>query len=556
MKRRIRYKNLDQVSFEDILIYSKLPEHPFWSNIEQKIDFSFADPLCAVLYSTRGQHPYSPSLKLKVHLVQAYYNVSDRSTEEKIIGDLFIKRFLGVSASFFGFDHSTIALDRSRMGEAMFRACHLYILAQMKQLGLWGEQGEQWIIDSFSANVAISKVSAHRLIMKAMIQILQHLKRNHPALYEFTTKSVALDSLSTRLAKDSSENERMLAFSKTVAQALGLLQWFQNDDMVVKMEQWSNEQAKQKCIKFTSLLERVLMENTRDLLANDDNVNGGDSSSPLVIDNQVDPRYVKIPFKERSTNRIFNLTDPDVTVSKKNGTKTTGYKIQNLITSSEVVLSVKAVPAIEHDRTAMYGMVKEIQEFFRSTPNAILADTVYGHGQQRLQLAVLNIPIIAPVQQSENPKGFFNNDRFTYNSEKDVYICPNNRNSVRKNRNTKINGTQYHFGKQCTDCPLKSECTDSVTGRSIFQSDFHDIYEKAIVFNESIEGKAIYSIRLIVERKNQELKNDCGLGQLQTRSKEQVNIKATLAGIVTNLKLTVRRLINPKPGFIRQPKLC
>ncbi|MFB9279672.1 transposase, partial [Cohnella cellulosilytica] len=114
----VRYKTFDQLSFADILVYSKLPDHPFWSHVEKKIDFSFADKLCSVLYTGRGQHPYAPSLKLKVHLIQAYYAMSDRQTEEKIIGDLFMKRFLELPVDFFGFDHSTIGLDRTRMGTA------------------------------------------------------------------------------------------------------------------------------------------------------------------------------------------------------------------------------------------------------------------------------------------------------------------------------------------------------------------------------------------------------------------------------------------------------
>jgi hypothetical protein len=54
MTNRVRYKNFDQLSFADLLVYSKLPEHPFWSCVESKIDFSFADTLCAVLYTGMG----------------------------------------------------------------------------------------------------------------------------------------------------------------------------------------------------------------------------------------------------------------------------------------------------------------------------------------------------------------------------------------------------------------------------------------------------------------------------------------------------------------------
>lgn len=43
--------------------------------MDKLLDFSFADEICAPLYSTRGPKPYAPSLKLKLHFVQRYYNL-------------------------------------------------------------------------------------------------------------------------------------------------------------------------------------------------------------------------------------------------------------------------------------------------------------------------------------------------------------------------------------------------------------------------------------------------------------------------------------------------
>src|ERR1700730_9166871 len=108
----VKYKQFDQLSFADIEVYSVLPEHPIWSRAEELLDFSFADQICAPLYASLGARPYAPSLKLKLHIVQRYYNLSDRQLEERVIGDLFIKRFLGLPVRFIGFDHSTIGLDR------------------------------------------------------------------------------------------------------------------------------------------------------------------------------------------------------------------------------------------------------------------------------------------------------------------------------------------------------------------------------------------------------------------------------------------------------------
>lgn len=555
MAHRVRYKTFNQLSFADIMVYSKLPIHPFWSRVEEKIDFSFADKLCSVLYTGRGQNPFAPSLKLKIHLVEAYYNISDRKTEEKIIGDIFIKRFLGLPVDFFDFDHSTIGLDRNRMGTTMFHACHLYILAQMNSLGLWGDKNEKWIIDSFPTNVAIAKVGAYRLIQRGMIRIFQHLKRSYPHLYKETYDSVAWDGMLFRLPSSSSKSDQMLAFSKLVGQAYGLLQWFQLDNTALLIKNWKNDKAKQALEKLQSNLMQILQENSQIIEESDSDSNKDDQgdqgqNQPPVV------KYEKIPFKKRLPDRIISVTDPDARISKKGkATIIKGYKTQNLCTSSGVILDTKVIPATEHDRDAMFQMVRGIQSFFGITPLSVLGDTAYGHGKQRLALASLNIPVVAPVPITQNPTGLYDISRFHYDNKMDVFICPNDKKTNRKSHSPKNEGSQYYFSKNdCHDCPFQKDCTTNKNGRSVFLSDYHPFYETAKEYNQSDQGIEDLKQRYLVERKNQELKNDCGLGRIKTRSKKTASIKAKLAAIVVNIKLTVRRFFSSSPGFIRHSR--
>lgn len=566
MKNRVRYKSFDQLSFTDILVYSKLPKHAFWSNIEAKIDFSFADSLCSVLYSGRGQHPYAPSLKLKVHLVQAYYFLSDRLVEEKIIGDLFIKRFLGLPVEFFGFDHSTIGLDRNRMGTALFQACHLYILAQMYSLGLWGDHNEKWIIDSFPSNIGVAMVGSYRLIQQGMIRILQHLKRSHAALFKQASESLMLDTLTCRLSAQSSTSDQMLAFSKLVGQAYALLYWFETEEATLLFWTWDNKHAQQKSLKLQAILKQILTENSKPsnpdpdpqleaITASDSSDEQTSESVPLNLANSepvISVQYEKIPRKKRPAHRIISSHAPEARLGAKSRfVMIKGFKTQNLCSTSSVILDTRVIPASEADREVMVDMAQGIQSFFRITPQALLGDTAYGYGKERVQLAALGIDVIAPVA-TRNPSGLFPISRFTYDREKDVYRCPNEKETYRKNANSEIEGFQYHFKHtSCRDCPLKNECTTGKS-RSIFHSNYFDIYEAAKAFNESDEGKEAHKLRYLVERKNNELKNDCGLGRPDTRNQKQLQMKSTLAAIVVNLKLTVRRLIAPKPGFVRR----
>lgn len=497
-----------------------------------------------VLYSGKGQHPYAPSLKLKIHLIQGYYGLSDRQVEEKIVGDLFIKRFLQLPVDFFGFDHSTIGLDRSRMGEAMFRACHLYILAQMYNLGLWGDKNEQWIIDSFPTNVPMVRHGAYRLIQHAMVRLVQHLRKQAPQSVRAAASSLPLDAMSARLGSAASSADFMLAFSKLVAQAYGLLQWFHNENTKPLLAEWKNYARSQE---LQAILLRILEENSRPV----DPDNGTKAGVPA------DVQFEKIPRGERPKDRIESAVDPEGRTAVKRSKVLVGYKTQNLCTSEGAILDVQTIPANEHDQDATASMVGLVQHFFGQTPAALLGDTAYGHGRHRTLLARQGIHVVAPVQPSLSPTGLFPATKFTYDADEDLFVCPNGERSIRKYHSKQLEGTQYQFNKQtCLACPLFTQCTTSQTGRRVFRSDYVHLYEEAEAYNESLAGRADLLKRNVVERKNNELKNDCGLGRAKTRSRTSLQLKALCAAMVVNLKLTVRKLLNPRPGFLRYPRMA
>lgn len=555
MLNKVRYKNFDQIDFTDVLVFSKLPAHPFWSRVQEEIDFSFADRLCAVLYSGRGQRPYAPSLKLKVHLVQAYYCLSDRQVEEKIIGDLFVKRFLELPVDFIGFDHSTIGLDRNRMGETMFRACHLYILAQLYNKGIWGDHNEQWIIDSFPTNISMSRHGAFRLIKQAMLRVVNHLKRFAPTSIREAAGQLPLDALTAKLTKKSTTEERMLAFSHLVAQAYGLLHWFENENVTPQLSEWKSYAKSQE---LQEVLRCVLEENSRPYESDEEPTTSSNEESSASNPESQPLLYEKIPRKERPTDRVEDVIDPEARTGKKNkSTIIKGYKTQNLCTTSGVILDTKVIPANEHDRSAMSGMIQSIQDFFRHSPQMLLADSVYGYGQQRQELAMQGISLVAPVAKPTNPTNLFSNTSFTYASDIDAYLCPGGKQSIKKRNQPKLEGAQYYFdSSDCNACSLQTECTTSQNGRTVFRSHYADIYEKANKFNDSLEGISLLQERYTVERKNNELKNHCKLNKMKVKGRETIQIKALLATIAVNLKHTIREKFKPMHGFLRRAKMA
>src|SRR5690606_38532097 len=144
-----------------------------------------------------------------------------RELEWNMIYNLAIKRFLRVPMSFKGLDHSTIGLDRDRLGSTLFAACHHVILAQARARGLWGDKEDLWLVDSFHTHAHIQKRSSYRLIQQAALRVLQHLKRAHHELFHWLIKQFPEESW----VKNRSNDE--LSYSTLVAQCYSLLHWLE-----------------------------------------------------------------------------------------------------------------------------------------------------------------------------------------------------------------------------------------------------------------------------------------------------------------------------------------
>lgn len=535
---QVSYKQLDQISFTDLEVYSVLPDHPIWSRAAELIDFSFADEICAPLYSTRGARPYAPSLKLKLHIVQRYYDLSDREMEERVIGDLFIKRFLGLPVSFMGFDHSTIGLDRDRMGSVLFDACHHHILAQAKQKGLWGDNKDVWLIDSFHTNGGVAKDSAYRLIKQAVLRVINHLKRAHSILFGRLSTQLNLRPLTDKLPKEATPEDIAASFSQLVVLAYGLLHWFEKESVRAVFWPWKAKNRQLASLERQAILFRVLSENTVP----------NDSNDP-------DTTYSKRPRKDRPKDRLVSSVDPDARASKKRSTSYIGDKIQ-VVTSAEnnIVLVAEPIAGNEPDGERLQELVNAVRKQHDVSPATIVADSAYGYGYHRRDLDEQNIHLVAPLQGvNDNHTGLYRSDLFTYDPQAKTVTCPAAVVTSKGNYNKQLEGVQYQFSKDiCKTCPLQQQCTKSALGRTIFISDYYDEYEQAKAFNQTDEAQRLFDQREGVERKNNELKNHHGLGHNRTRTREKRRCYVKIVSMIVNLKQIVKQKSSLTLGFVRK----
>jgi hypothetical protein len=543
MMAHIQYKNFGQLTLSDYEVFSSVPPHPFWSRVEQVVDFSFADKLCAHLYSSKGQRPYAPSLKLKIHFAQRYHNYSDREMEEAILYHLHLKSFLGVPVAFNGFDNSTMGLDRDRMGSDLFDACHHHILSQALAKRLWGKEDDRWLIDSFHSYANIAKVGAYRLIQQGILQIIQHIKRTYPKLYLYLLQDCALKSFLKRISDRTPEKDRLVLFSRLVVEAYSLLHWLESENVQPLFWNWENDNQQLRCLELQAILYQILQENTKPIKPE------GAEQEPL--------HYQELSKKEKPQDRIRSAYDPEIRSGyKSKSLKFTGDKIQVLESRENgLILNTEPIPGNEWDGDRLVPMVEEMINRHGIVPKQVIGDTAYGTGENRQKITEMHILMTAPIQKNSNPTGLLEIDWFVYDAKLDEVTCPLGNSTSKKVRNNPNQGYQFKFEeKTCHACPMFEQCTTNEKGRTVFISDYYEIMEQGKSFNQTEAGKSALRARYDVERTNHQAANHQGLRKQRTRGRESLRITSKLTAMVINSKIMVSKLAAPIKPFYRFKK--
>jgi transposase len=220
------------------------------------------------------------------------------------------------------------------------------------------------------------------------------------------------------------------------------------------------------------------------------------------------------------------------------------YSINHLVDLLDgVIVDVEATPTrISKEVEATGTMLDRVRERFDLDPDRIAGDVAYGTGASLGKLVARDITPHIPVwDQSEiAAKGKFSRAAFSFDKEKNVYICPNGK-ELRSSGKVHNGNTLKYFARKrdCTACPLKPQCT---TGSERRLS--RDVNEEARDYVRSLMQTEDYDIsarqRKMIETGFGDLKRNLGLTRLRLRGLTGASDEFLLAATVQNL----RRLAN------------
>ena len=214
-----------------------------------------------------------------------------------------------------------------------------------------------------------------------------------------------------------------------------------------------------------------------------------------------------------------------------------------------IIMDVEASRAIRQAEVgAAKTMIERTEARFDIKPERLAADTAYGSGANLNWL--VNDKKIAPhipvIDKSKRGDGTFSREDFTFDRERDIYICPGGK--VLTTTRKVLNDEQllYRASKRdCDVCPFKLRCCPKEPSRKIPRSIYEDARDVARALGKTEAFEQSRHDRKRIEMLFAHLKRILKLVRLRLRGPRGAQDEFTLAAIAQNLRRLAKLVARP-----------
>lgn len=235
----------------------------------------------------------------------------------------------------------------------------------------------------------------------------------------------------------------------------------------------------------------------------------------------------------------------------KTGHKTTdssffGYKTHLAMTQERIITAAVITSGEKGDGPQLPNLLDISQR------NGIEVDTIIGDaaycGKENLILTnEQNIQLVAKLNPSITQGFRKDEDKFDYNKDADMFVCPAGHLAIRKARQGKKNvgenqvDTYYFDVEKCKTCPFKEGCyKQGAKSKTYSVSIKSDTHKEQMIFQESEYYKEKMKHRYKIEAKNSELKNVHGYDRATAYGITNMQMQGAMAIFTVNLKRIIK----------------
>ena len=218
-----------------------------------------------------------------------------------------------------------------------------------------------------------------------------------------------------------------------------------------------------------------------------------------------------------------------------------------------VIMDVEASRAIRQAEVrASKTMIERTEKRFDIKPEWLAADTAYGSGANLNWLVKEKkiAPHVPVIDQSKRDDGTFSREDFTFDKERNVYICPAGKIFTTTGRLVNDGETTLlYFASvlDCRSCLLRARCCPKMTPRRIPRSLYEEARDVARALAKTKAFEQSRRDRKRVEMLFAHLKRILRLDRLRLRGPRGAQFEFTLAAIAQNLRRLAKLVARPPP---------
>ena len=257
----------------------------------------------------------------------------------------------------------------------------------------------------------------------------------------------------------------------------------------------------------------------------------------------------KIYYRRVADDKI-SPTDPHATPMPPSGggTAVLGYRDHYVVDGGKerIILSALVTPSSIMDNTPMLDLMDWVCSRWDIQPQIAVGDAKYGTEQNFVGLEKAGIKAFLPIPNLGTRTKFYSPDHFQYDPEKDQFTCPQGHIlPLRTRRKSEEKYVYRADAKICNACPVKSECTNSKSGRHIFRSFYWEYVERVKEYHQTPEyQKAMRKRGHWIEPLFGEAKDFHRLRRFRLRGLLKVNMEGVMVAAGQNLKRLLKHRLD------------
>jgi hypothetical protein len=224
----------------------------------------------------------------------------------------------------------------------------------------------------------------------------------------------------------------------------------------------------------------------------------------------------------------------------KGMTRQVSYNVQTAVDAKHHLIAAHKVTNLPSDRGQLCTMGKKAQKVLCKTDITVIADKGYFSSQDIKDTQDAGMTPLVPKGDTSGSekKGIYNRSLFKYDAEKDVYICPANKELTYRMSSVEHGLTLRRYFLDimtCRACPNKSKCTKGKGQRRIARWEHAQRLERMAVMLKSKPDSMVIR-KQTVEHPFGTIKFWMGSVHFLTRRFKNVSTEMNLHVLAYNLK--------------------